>query len=236
MIASRTVLRAVPLFASLPDADLDLVRQSSRQVKYPAHSVVFHEGDPGDFLLVLLAGRAKVSLLGESGHEITLRYMRPPTFLGELALLDGSPRSATVTTVEKTTFLKLGREDFLGLMQRSEALMTRTLQHLTACLRDATEHIRSLSMYDVHGRLVRALLQLSHDRGIRRRTRVVIDAVPSQRELGEMVNCSRETVSRGMKALVEAGYISIEQAGGGGARPRRLVVTERALRHYWPQD
>jgi CRP-like cAMP-binding protein len=238
MFVSKTVLRSVPLFSSLSDAELDLVGQSARQVKYPDRSVVFHEGDPGDFLLVLLTGRVKVSLVGEEGKEITLRQLGPPSFLGEMALLDGSPRSATVTTLEKTTCLMLGRDEFLNLMRSHVELMTRVLQHLTGTLRNATEQIRSLSMYDIHGRVIRGLLQLTKGRGARARTRIVIEKMPSHRELGELINCSRETVSRAMKSLERANYISITRDASKDAskQSRTLVLNERALRRYWPAD
>ena len=238
MFVSKAVLRSVPLFSSLSDAELDLVGQSARQVTYPGRSVVFHEGDRGDFLLVLLTGRVKVSLVGEAGKEMTLRQLRPPTFLGEMALLDGSPRSATVTALEKTTCVLLGRDEFLTLMRGHGELMIRVLQHLTSSLRSATEQIRSMSMYDVHGRVVRGLLQLTQERGNRGQTRIVIEKVPSHRELGELINCSRETVSRAMKSLEQASYISISRVSSkrGSKQSPTLVLNERALRRYWPAD
>ena len=238
MFVGKAVLRSVPLFSSLSDAELDLVGQSARQVRYPGRSVVFHEGDPGDFMLVLLTGRVKVSLVGEGGKEITLRQLGPPSFLGEMALLDGSPRSATVTTLEKTTCVMLGRDEFLNVMRSHVDLMTRVLQHLTGSLRNATEQIRSLSMYDIHGRVIRGLLQLTQGRGARGRTRIVIEEMPSHRELGELINCSRETVSRAMKSLERANYISISRdtPKRGSKRSRTLVLNERALRRYWPAD
>src|SRR5881296_3387400 len=80
------ILRSVPLLSGLSDSEIELVAKSSRRVQYPKRSIVFQEGDPGDFLLVILSGRVKVMLVGESGQETTIAILERPGFLGEVAL------------------------------------------------------------------------------------------------------------------------------------------------------
>ncbi|MDP9362936.1 MAG: cyclic nucleotide-binding domain-containing protein, partial [Chloroflexota bacterium] len=90
-------LAEVPLFSSLPPSVLDELARASRVRRYPAGQVLWTEGDPGDALLVLEAGQLRISRFAPSGEEVVLAVVEPPAAVGELALLDGAPRSATVT-------------------------------------------------------------------------------------------------------------------------------------------
>jgi len=188
VLLGTAILRNVPLLAGLADSELDLAASSSRRLKYPKKSIVFQEGDPGDFLLVILRGRVKVTLLGEEGRETIVAILEPPAFLGEVALLDESPRSATVMTLE------------------------------------ATEQIRTLSLFDVHGRVLRCLLVMGQGQPGSTATRMLIRPSPSVKDLALMVGCSRETVSRSLKVLQATGYVTVIERG--------LAIEQRAIRQY----
>lgn len=218
------LLRRVPLFGGLNQSDLDLLAAAARPVRYPRGSIVFQEGDPGDFLLVLAKGRVKVTLLGDDGSEAIVSLLEPPSLIGEIALLDESPRSATVMTVEPTEFLAVGRAPFIAVIQRDPALALRIMAQLSRALRRATEQIRSLAMFDVHGRMLRALLMLGQQRGERNHTRMIIRPRPPIKDLALMCGCTREAAGRALKALHAAGYLA-DDAGG-------LVIQARAIRKY----
>ena len=128
---------------------------------YPKANVVFNEGDPGDSLFVLVSGRVKVVLLGSGGQETILAMLGTPGFFGELALLDGAPRSATVVTLAKCEFLRIPRQPFLELLAARPAVLFKVVAHLTRCIRDATDQIRSLSMFDSYEKTLRGLLKLA---------------------------------------------------------------------------
>jgi CRP/FNR family cyclic AMP-dependent transcriptional regulator len=160
-MAGVDLLRRVPLFEGFQQADLERLAAATRRVSFPRGSIVFQEGDAGDFLLVLTKGRVKVTLLGENGAETIISFLEPPALLGEIALLDDSPRSATVITLEPTEFLQIARGPFLELIKRDPTLAVRMMVQLARALRKATEQVRSLAMFDVHGRLLRALLILA---------------------------------------------------------------------------
>lgn len=225
MAIGRPLLRTIPLLSSLSDDQLDSILTCSRTVVHGRNVVLFHEGDPGDCLFLVVSGRVKVSLLGEEGREIILSILGPHSFLGEMALLDGSPRSATAMTLEQSTFVRWSRREFLSLVRSDEALLVKILAHLAGCLRQANDQLRTLVMFDIHGRVVRALLRFASEQGSREHGRIVIAPRPSQRLLAQMVGCQRETVSRAMSALQEAGYITVDG--------RSLAIEERALRRYW---
>ena len=219
-----SILKLIPLFADLDSASLQLVVKASRRLKYPKGNIVFHEGDPGDFLLVILNGRVKVTLLGEDGQETIVCTLDPPAFLGEVALLDGSPRSATVIALTPLEVLQIGREPFLALLQKDPGIALKLLMQLAAALRRATEQVRTLSMFDVYGRVLRCLLVTAQQKGQSSRTRMLIQPRPSVTELASMSGCSRETVSRAIKTLVSTGYVSEVDNG--------LAIEQRAIRQY----
>jgi CRP-like cAMP-binding protein len=218
------VLRRVALFASLDQSELELLAAAARRVQFPRGSIVFQEGDPGEFLLVLAKGRVKVSLLGENGAETVVSFLEPPAVLGEIALLDESPRSATVMTLEPTEFLQIGRAPFLALIKRHPEVALRIMAQLSRALRRVTEHVRSLAMFDVHGRMLRALLVLAQQQGERDRARMTLRPRPTIKELAFMCGCTREAAGRALKVLHAAGYVTQDSDG--------FIVEARAIRKY----
>lgn len=218
------LLRNVPLLSGLSEKQLELVANSSRVSRYPKGSIVFHEGDPGDFLLVILKGRVKVVLFGDSGHETTIAILECPNFLGEVALIDRAPRSATVVALEESEFLQIGSSQFLALVKEDPGIAIKVMAHLAKTLRESHEQIRTLSMFDVYGRIVRCLLGMSRDRYSTEDSRIFVRPKPSHQELARMIGCSRETVSRGMKTLQSTGFVSVVDKG--------LAIEQRAIRRY----
>jgi CRP-like cAMP-binding protein len=223
-VERHSVLKNVPLFAELANAELDIVAAASRRKHYPRGSIVFYEGDSGDYLLIILKGRVKVSLLGKDGKETIVRILERQEFLGEIALVDDAPRSATVIALEHTEVLEIARAPFLKLLTKQPAIALKVMSQLARALRRATEQIRTLSMFDVYGRVLRCLLTIAQDRGLTARSRMVIRPRPSIVEIARMAGCERETVSRAMKTLRATGYLTDVEGG--------VALEERAIRKY----
>jgi CRP/FNR family transcriptional regulator, cyclic AMP receptor protein len=220
-----SILQQVPLFAELAGSELEIVTAASRRRLYPKGSIVFYEGDPGDYLLVVLNGRVKVTLLGKDGQETIIRVLGRLEFLGEIAIVDEAPRSATVIALERTEVLEIARESFLKVVDRHPKIALKIMTQLARALRRATEQIRTLSMFDVYGRVLRCLLMTAQDKGQSARGgRMVIRPRPSISEIARMVGCERETVSRAMKTLRATGYVTDVDRG--------LAVEQRAIRQY----
>src|SRR5262249_19248203 len=157
--------------------------------------------------------RVKVSLLGKDRQETIVRILEPPDFLGEIALFDEAPRSATVIAAERTEILEIAREPFLKLVRKQPIIALKVMTQLARALRRASEQIRTLSMFDVYGRVLRCLLTMALDKGENARARMVIRPRPSIAELAHMVGCERETVSRAMKTLRASGYVTDVERG-----------------------
>jgi CRP/FNR family cyclic AMP-dependent transcriptional regulator len=223
-VRAATILTQIPLFAGLDAADLEIIGNASRRLTYPKGSIVFYEGDPGDYLLAIVKGRLKVTLLGVDGQETILSILEPPAFLGEVSLLEGAPRSATVIALGSIEVLQIARDPFLSIMRGHPEIALKIMRQLASSLRRATEQIRTLSMFDVYGRVLRCLLVTAQERGQSSKLRMIIRPGPSVTELAAMSGCSRETVSRAMKTLLSTGYVSLVEGG--------FAVEQRAIREY----
>jgi len=210
MTVSRQVLRAVPMFGPLTDAQLDVLLAACRVVTYPRGTILFTEGDRGDFLLVILSGQVKVSLHGQSGKEVTLALLGERDVLGEMALLDeSSTRSATATALTATSGLQCYRQD-LAEAFRSESFV-RTLTRLVQDrLRETNEQFRDRVTLEIPDRLLRQLLKLARTWGRLDQHRVLLRPRPTHEVLAQLIGCERETVTRALKELQAEGLITVD--------------------------
>lgn len=126
-------LRRVPLFGELSGEDLLQVAEIAEQVEQLADQVVFHKGDPGDVLFLIVRGRVAVR---DGGHDIAV--LGPMEFFGELAVLDDEPRSATTVCVEDSELLSIAGADLEELMERRPAIAREIIRVLTRRLREST--------------------------------------------------------------------------------------------------
>lgn len=204
---SLEVLRAVPLFRQVPDADLQALAQLAREHTHHKGSVIVSQGDAGDALYLILRGQVRVTVVAEDGREVILSVLGPGSFFGEMALLDDEPRSAHVIAMEDTTLLHLRRDDFRARLKLSPELAISLLRELSRRLRPADDTIASLMLLDVNGRIARLLLEMAREEGGAQGTRITRRLTHAT--IGQMVGASRETVSRTMRNLVLRNVIAV---------------------------
>ena len=195
------ILRRVPLFEALSDADLSSFAEFIRERSYPKGSVIVFEDDPGDALYVVASGQVKVA---EDGREVILSVLGPGSFFGEMAILDDEPRSAHVIAMEESNLLMLRREDFQARLRSMPDVAISLLREISRRLRRADEKIGSLVLLDVHGRLAHLLLRMADEEQGDRITRKL-----THHTIAQMIGSSRETVSRAMRNLVEQNVIEV---------------------------
>jgi CRP/FNR family transcriptional regulator, cyclic AMP receptor protein len=198
------VLRQVPLFESLSEADLQSFAELVRERSYPRGSVIVFEEDPGDALYVVAAGQVKVVLVAEDGREVILSVLGPGSFFGEMAILDEGPRSAHVIAMEESNLLILRRDDFHARLRAMPEVAISLLKEISRRLRRADEKIGSLVLLDVNGRLAHLLLRLADEERGDRITRRL-----THHTIAQMIGSSRETVSRAMRGLVGRNVIEV---------------------------
>ena len=221
----QELLRRVSIFENISDEALINLGRAIRVRDCPTETLIFSQDEPGIALFIIVSGRVKISIVGDSGKEIVLSFLHDEDFFGEMALLDGLPRSANVMTTEPTTLAILERDAFLRCIQKRPEIAVSMLSELSKRLRKADEVISNLALLDVFGRVARALIDLAEQEGMRTQAGIVISRMPAQKDLASLVCTSRETVSRVLNEFKQRGLLTMQG--------RKLVLS---LQFYQDQD
>ncbi len=218
------VLRQAPLFSGLDDEAAEALSASMVESRLGRGEVLFREGDAGDRLYVVTAGKVKLGRTSADGRENLLAILGPGQMFGELSLFDPGPRSATVTAVTDCTMKSLSHEELGGWLTGRPEVARGLLSQLAGRLRKANDVVADLVFSDVPGRVAKALLDLSSRFG-----RVADDGVHvhhdlTQEELAQLVGASRETVNKALADFASRGWLRLE------ARSVVLMDVERLKR------
>ena len=200
---STTILKSVPLFASFPDEQLRTLVTVVARRSAPRASTIMAAGDEIDSLYIVISGRLKVMMSDSEGKEVILSLIGPGEFFGEMGLIDDSPRSASVVTIEPCELLSVTKRDFKNRLAQNFEMSMAVMRGLVHRLREADRKIGSLALLDVYGRVARLLLDMSEDVNGQK---MVTKRLPKQ-DIAKMIGASREMVSRVMKDLQMGGYI-----------------------------
>jgi CRP-like cAMP-binding protein len=199
------LLRRAPLFADLPAPLLDEVAAGSKAIFRPKCTRIFEEGSTADCCYLLVEGRLKVVLAGDSDSQITLNVLSPPTLVGEIALLDKGTRSAGIVALDDCHLVQIGRAAFLNL-RKNQAFEDKLVVHVAATLRHATEQLRAIYTFDSMERVAWCIARLAASLD-REGNEVVMSPRPAHHELADMTGCTRETVTRALLRLRRMGWI-----------------------------
>jgi CRP/FNR family cyclic AMP-dependent transcriptional regulator len=189
----------------LRDDVLRTIAASGVVRSFPKQTVLIHEGDVGDSLYILLAGRVKVYASNAAGREVVLNFHGPGEYVGEMSL-DGAPRSASVVTMEPTTCAIVNRAQLRDFIAANPEVAQHLIQTLIRRARTATENVKSLALSDVYGRLVRLLNALA----VEHEGKLVVQERLTQQDIADRVGASRDMIGKLMKDLVGGGYLSVE--------------------------
>ncbi|MEE9450319.1 MAG: Crp/Fnr family transcriptional regulator [Ignavibacteriaceae bacterium] len=205
-------LKNVPIFSELNDDTLIKLSQLGTLKSFEKDSIILSEQDAGSALFVMVSGKVKVARVSndDKSKEVILTLLNPSDFFGEMALLDGLARSATVTSIEDSQVFIIQRNDFLDLIQEHPEVSIALLQELTQRLRAAGMKIKALSLKDAEGKVATVLLQLADDMGKIKHGIVEIEKLPYQHELANMAGTSRETISRTLHSFAKKGLVELE--------------------------
>jgi len=189
-------LARVPLFERLSNQDLARLQSLTERKKLAANTAVFFQDDPSDSLYVVLSGSAKVFRTSEDGRDRILMILRAGDAFGELAMIEGQPRSATVQTLEETELLSLARKDFEKFAAEHPDFLYKMLQSMCERVRKINEDVLDLSFRDVPYRVLRLLSQLVSRHGDSGAEGWRIRMPLTVRDLSSMVGSNTETVGR----------------------------------------
>ena len=206
--ARRRVLLSSPLFDALPPAALDGILARATDKILRRGQTIFLKGDDGSYMAAVLSGRIRIGATSPEGREITLNMIDAGEVFGEMALLDGKPRSADATAIEDSHLIVVERHDFLPHLATNHALALRLIDVLCDRLRDTSETLGNFAMLDLPGRLARRLLTLAAEYGQFVDGQIRLNIRLSHTDLGRFVGSSRESVNKQMRAWEEDGVVA----------------------------
>jgi CRP/FNR family cyclic AMP-dependent transcriptional regulator len=200
------VLARTELFRGIDETSRRRIAERVTERVVEPGQCVFVQDEPGDRLYVLAEGVVKLFVGSRNGDIVELVRHRAPATFGEVALLDGGPRTASAEAVERSTLLVMTRAELLHLLKAEDQVAEALLTTLGAMVRRTTRQVSDLVFLDLQGRVARQLLALAADGDGATRTRPV-----TQAELASMVSGARQTVNQALRSLESRGYI---RAGG----------------------
>jgi len=213
------LLRNHSLFRDLPVSVLEHLGSYMKMRKARKGAVIFSKGDPGSGLLGVLSGMVKVSIASAEGKDIVLNIFREGEVFGEIALLDGRPRTADATAMSDCELIVIERRDFVRFLQGHPDVTLKFIEILCSRLRRTSEQVQDVTFLSLPTRLAKTLLQLTSKGDAQaRRPKVAI----TQREISQMIGRSRESTNKQLRAWAKRGWIRLERGGVSVLAPDKL--------------
>jgi CRP/FNR family transcriptional regulator, cyclic AMP receptor protein len=197
------ILRTTDLFGSLPTENLEAIAAASRLRVYRRGQVVCTTGDPGDTVIVVVSGRLRVAVRSADGGELTLTVIQPGGVFGDLAAVDGGPRSADAETLEECRLLLIPREVVQDICAREPAAALALARSIAANLRRLTEGASDLVFLDLPRRVAKVLLSQPRDED------GVIRVKMSQEQLAHQAAGTRQSINAALRGFERRGWIEV---------------------------
>ncbi len=205
------MIESSSLFKGLPEALLDKIASLQVRRRLKPGEVLFRKGDPGDALYGVMAGRLRIHANATDGRDALLNIMAPGDVFGEIALIDGLPRTADATAIDKVDLVMLRRPEFLTLLRCENELTLHLLELTCRRLRWLSDMVEDATFLAAPARLAKRLLHLAeqHGRPVEGGTRINLRL--SQRAIGELAGVSRETTNKHLRNWSRLGWISLKR-------------------------
>ena len=204
MLAGHFLLRHLH-----PD-ELSRVAASARLVRYKPQMTIFQKGDPGASMMAVVTGRVKICTFSLEGKEMVLNYIDRGGLFGEIALLDGQPRSADAVAIEETELLLLERNRVMPILSANPQIAAQVITVLCQRVRQASEALEDALLRDAPSRVARGLLRLARTFGKPAgKGGLKLDIKLSQQQLGSLIGITRESTNRCIVEWSRAGYVTV---------------------------
>ncbi|PIP07289.1 MAG: calcium-binding protein [Syntrophobacteraceae bacterium CG23_combo_of_CG06-09_8_20_14_all_50_8] len=210
-MTAKEFLRHIPLFQHLTIEDRERLAMSIRTQFLKKGEVLFRKGSEGNTLYIIRNGKIKISLASHLSDEVVLAIFSEGDFFGEMALLDGMPRSADATAIEQTELLLLKRLDFISFLNSNRDALQAILQSLSQRLRRTDDLLEDTCFLNVSARFAKKLVELAAAHGHQDGELVHIDLSLTQKDLASMVRATRESINKELRILREKGLVSIQE-------------------------
>lgn len=210
LIDHRAALAEHPLFSRMNAADRDQLLALGMERRFNDGQLIFQRGDPGVSMMLVLRGQVRISILSEQGKELVFSLIQPGECFGEIALLDGQPRSAAATAVGQCVLFTLARANFIPFLLCHPQAALGLLAVLCERLRTASMFIERLVFQNLPARLARLLLNLAEIHGVSTPTGIRIAHRISQQEIGSLIAASRESVNKQLQIWRKEDLLTVE--------------------------
>ena len=214
------LLRDHALFGQLPPHVIEHLGSYMRKRTLARGENIFSKGDLGSGLMGVLSGSVKISVPSADGRDIVFRIIHPGEIFGEIALLDGRPRTADATVMTDCELMVIERRDFIPFLRSQPDLMMQIVEILCSRLRWTTEQVQDVSFLDLPTRLAKALLRL-----VRENEGAVGDGqlTITQRELSQVIGRSRESTNKQLRIWAKQGWVRLQRGAVTVLQPEKLV-------------
>ena len=209
---SAEVLSQIPIFASLGDEDRRSLAEHIGRQSLRKGSTLFRRGEAGNALYIIIRGQVRIFASTRQGNEITLALLGAGEFFGEMALLDGQPRSANAETTEDTDLHVLDRDNFFSFLMHKESALRALLHALSRRLRKTDDLLTEACFLQISHRLARKLVELSETVAAAEGTSASYNIGTTQRELAGMIGTTRESVNKELKILRRKGLVQTSRS------------------------
>jgi len=205
----RAILREHPMFSVLDPDVIDRLASYSHSRSVAAGTAIFAKGDPGSSLFAVCSGTVKISNRSPEGKDAVFNLINPGEIFGEIALLDGRPRTADAVAMADCELMVIDRRDFIPLVRTRPDVALRLIEVLCARIRHTSEQVEDVLFLDAPARLAKALLWLTKDAKPPRQAKVAI----TQREIGQIIGISRESTNKQLRLWEDQRWIRLERGG-----------------------
>src|SRR5229473_6805289 len=214
------LLRNHSLFGQLPPKVIEHLGSYMKRRKLPRGSTIFEKDDPGSGLMGILSGSVKISVPSADGRDIVLNIMHEGEIFGEIALLDGHPRTADATAMTDCELMVIERRDFIPFLRSQPELAIEIIKTLCSRLRRTTDQVQDLTFLNLPTRLAKALLRLVDTEAPASTRKVTI----TQREISQIIGRSRESTNKQLRVWAKRGWIRLERGGVSVLAPDKLAA------------
>ena len=192
----RQIFEGNFLFGELSSDEIDTLIHFARTERYPAGEEIYAKGSPGESMMAVLRGTAKMTSVSRDGKEIVLNIMHPGEIFGEIALLDGGARSADAIAMTDCEILILLRRDFMPILKKRADICLILMRILCQRLRQTSEQVEDVLFRHLESRVAKSLLHLAHTTSLQGVSGVPVELHVSQQQLGSMAGGTRESVNK----------------------------------------
>ena len=203
-------LRNHPLFREFPPAVIENLGTYMTRRSVRRGAKIFAKGDPGTALIAVLWGSVKISVSTSGGHEAVLNIISPGQAFGEIALLDGQPRTADAAAMTDCELMVIDRRDFIPVLRREPDLALKLIETLCARIRRTSEQVEDVMYLSLPARLAKTLLELTGGTNASTAQRNVCI---TQRELSNIIGMSRESTNKQLRAWEERKWVGLKRGG-----------------------